>query len=57
MKDKAKTLEMAKDFKLEKKQAIQIAKDLCYSAAVIELIQLATCTVEITKALQVGRFS
>lgn len=43
--------------KTEKKKAVGIAKDLCYSSAVIEEIQNATSTNEITKILRKARLA
>lgn len=40
-----------KSFKMEKKEAVQIAKDLCYPMAVIENIKNALCSDEITRIL------
>lgn len=52
---RARTLEEKKSFKIEKRQALKIAKELCYKAFVIEQIQSATTSVQITRALQLGR--
>lgn len=51
----ARTLEKKITFGMEKKQAVQIAKDLCYKACIIEQIRMATTSIQIEKALRKGR--
>ena len=46
-----------KSFKKEKKEAVQIAKDLCYPVAVIEKIQNALCSDEISTILCKARLA
>jgi len=51
----ARTLDSKKPLSIEKKQALKIARELCYKAIVIEQIQKATTSMQITRALQAGR--
>ena len=44
-----------KTFKKEKKEALQIARELCYKAVTIEQIKNATTSIQITRALQLAR--
>jgi hypothetical protein len=43
------------DFNKEKKDALKIARELCYKKNIINLIQNATTSMQITRALQLGR--
>lgn len=43
------------DFKKEKQEALQIARELCYKAITIEQIKNATTSMQITRALQLAR--
>ena len=53
---KARTfVDNKKTFSKEKKEALQIARELCYKSFVIEQIKNATTSVQITKALQNAR--
>ena len=52
-----KTMDAKKNFKLEKRQAIRIATDLCYPASVIENIRNALCSDEISKILCKARLA
>jgi len=51
----ARTLDSKKPLSIEKKQALKTARELCYKAIVIEQIQKATTSIQITRALQAGR--
>lgn len=43
------------NFKAEQKQALRIAKDLYYGSAILEMIQSATTSIQLTNALRMGR--
>lgn len=52
---RARAVEMKVSFKEEKKQALKIAKELCYKPIIISQIQNATTSMQITRALKTGR--
>lgn len=53
----AKTQGDKKSFSLEKRQAVRTAKDLCYSAVVVEAIKNAVSVEEISRILRKARLA
>ena len=51
----ARTLDCKRTLNIEKRQALKIARELCYKPIIIAQIQNATTSMQITRALQLGR--